>query len=361
VEHDLGERVSHPRGGATAPRNSRSRCATASSTSSTAIDAGLDVDEFAPRISFFFNAHNDFFEEIAKYRAARASGRDVMRDRFGAKDERSWKLRFHTQTAGVSLTAQQPYNNVVRTAPSRRSRPCSAAPTRCTPTRSTRRCAADRRGRDARAAHAADHRARERRGERRRSARRVVARRAADEGLEEEAYTYFDTIDRMGGMVAAIEQGFPQRKFPRAPIGSSRPSKRARRSSSAPTRSSPRGRAAGPHPLHRRGRRRAAARQAPAAEGGAQQRRRAALARRAEARRGGLREHDAAARGRGAQLRHGRRDVRRAARRVGRVGGDAGDLSGTPQAAGCRLRAVLRRGSSARNRSVSPEMVWPVA
>ena len=80
------------------------------------IDAGLDVDDFAPRISFFFNSHSDFFEEIAKFRAARRIWAEVMRDRFGAKDERSWKLRFHTQTAGVSLTAQQPYNNVVRTA-----------------------------------------------------------------------------------------------------------------------------------------------------------------------------------------------------------------------------------------------------
>src|SRR3954465_11564791 len=80
------------------------------------IDAGLDVDAFAPRISFFFNSHSDFFEEIAKFRAARKLWAEVMRDRFKARDERSWKLRFHTQTAGVSLTAQQPYNNVVRTA-----------------------------------------------------------------------------------------------------------------------------------------------------------------------------------------------------------------------------------------------------
>src|SRR6478672_721328 len=80
------------------------------------IDAGLDVDAFAPQISFFFNSHSDFFEEIARFRAARKLWADVMRDRFGAKHERSWKLRFHTQTAGVSLTAQQPYNNVVRTA-----------------------------------------------------------------------------------------------------------------------------------------------------------------------------------------------------------------------------------------------------
>src|SRR5579872_1871362 len=80
------------------------------------VDAGLDVDAFVPRISFFFNAHSDFFEEIAKYRAARKIWAHQMRDRFHAKDERSWKLRFHSQTAGVSLTAQQPYNNVVRTA-----------------------------------------------------------------------------------------------------------------------------------------------------------------------------------------------------------------------------------------------------
>src|SRR6267154_1238605 len=80
------------------------------------VDAGLDVDAFVPQISFFFNAHSDFFEEIAKYRAARKIWADAMRDRFHAKNERSWKLRFHSQTAGVSLTAQQPYNNVVRTA-----------------------------------------------------------------------------------------------------------------------------------------------------------------------------------------------------------------------------------------------------
>ena len=80
------------------------------------IDAGLPVDEFAPRLSFFFNSHNDFFEEIAKFRAARRVWAKTMRERFGAKDPRSWMCRFHTQTAGCSLTAQQPYNNVVRTA-----------------------------------------------------------------------------------------------------------------------------------------------------------------------------------------------------------------------------------------------------
>src|SRR5215213_10171917 len=80
------------------------------------MDRGLDVDDFAPRLSFFFNAHLDFFEEIAKYRAARRIWARHMRDRYGARNPRSWLMRFHTQTAGVSLTAQQPEVNVVRTA-----------------------------------------------------------------------------------------------------------------------------------------------------------------------------------------------------------------------------------------------------
>jgi methylmalonyl-CoA mutase N-terminal domain/subunit len=78
--------------------------------------AAWSVDDFAPRLSFFFNAHNDFFEEIAKYRAARRIWHKAMRERFGAKNPRTWALRFHAQTAGCSLTAQQPHNNVVRTA-----------------------------------------------------------------------------------------------------------------------------------------------------------------------------------------------------------------------------------------------------
>jgi methylmalonyl-CoA mutase N-terminal domain/subunit len=81
-----------------------------------AIERGLDVDDFAPRLSFFFNAHIDFFEEIAKYRAARRIWAREMRERYGAKNPRSWLMRFHTQTAGVSLTAQQPEVNIVRTA-----------------------------------------------------------------------------------------------------------------------------------------------------------------------------------------------------------------------------------------------------
>ena len=81
-----------------------------------AMDRGLDVDEFAPRFSFFFNSHLDFFEEVAKFRAARRIWAKIMKDRFKAKNPRSWWLRFHTQTAGCSLTAQQPYNNIVRTA-----------------------------------------------------------------------------------------------------------------------------------------------------------------------------------------------------------------------------------------------------
>jgi methylmalonyl-CoA mutase N-terminal domain/subunit len=81
-----------------------------------ALDAGLAVDEFAPRLAFFFNGHNNVFQEVAKFRAARRMWAEIMRERFGAKDERSWRLRFHTQTGGVTLTAQQPENNIVRVA-----------------------------------------------------------------------------------------------------------------------------------------------------------------------------------------------------------------------------------------------------
>src|SRR6202140_2894746 len=80
-----------------------------------ALERGLPVDSFSPRLSFFFNAHSDFFEEIAKFRAARKIWAETMRDRYNAKDEKSWKLRTHAQTAGCSLTWQQPYNNIVRT------------------------------------------------------------------------------------------------------------------------------------------------------------------------------------------------------------------------------------------------------
>jgi methylmalonyl-CoA mutase N-terminal domain/subunit len=79
-----------------------------------ALDAGMQVDEFAPQLSFFFNAHNQLFEEVAKFRAARRLWARIMRERFGAKDPRSWQLRFHTQTGGSTLTAQQPMNNVIR-------------------------------------------------------------------------------------------------------------------------------------------------------------------------------------------------------------------------------------------------------
>ncbi|MGE0447312.1 MAG: methylmalonyl-CoA mutase, partial [Vicinamibacterales bacterium] len=177
------------------------------------VDAGLDVDAFAPRISFFFNAHSDFFEEIAKYRAARRIWAHVMRDRFKARNPRSWQLRFHTQTAGVSLTAQQPYNNVVRTAIQALSAvfggtqslhtnsldEALALPTEAAATLALR-------------------------------TQQIIAHETGVTGtvdpfggsyfiekltseLEEEALGYFDAIDRMGGMVAAIEAGFPQQEI----------------------------------------------------------------------------------------------------------------------------------------------------
>jgi methylmalonyl-CoA mutase N-terminal domain/subunit len=177
------------------------------------VDAGLPVDTFAPRISFFFNAHSDFFEEIAKYRAARALWAYAMRDRFGAKDERSWKLRFHSQTAGVSLTAQQPYNNVVRTALQALSAVLGgtnslhtnsldealALPTEEAATLALR-------------------------------TQQIIAYESGvpevvdpfggsyyveelTNSLVEGARRYFDRIDAMGGMIPAIEAGFPQREI----------------------------------------------------------------------------------------------------------------------------------------------------
>ena len=144
------------------------------------VDAGLDVDDFVPRLSFFFNSHSDFFEEIAKYRAARKLWAEAMKNRFGAKNPRSWQLRFHTQTAGVSLTAQQPYNNVVRTALQALAAVLGGTNSLHTNSLDEALALADQGDRDHRAAHAADHRARKRRDQRRRSARRLVLHREAD-------------------------------------------------------------------------------------------------------------------------------------------------------------------------------------
>ncbi|MGH9159468.1 MAG: acyl-CoA mutase large subunit family protein, partial [Vicinamibacteraceae bacterium] len=177
------------------------------------VDGGLDVDDFAPRISFFFNAHNDFFEEIAKYRAARRIWAHVMRDRFGARQERSWKLRFHSQTAGVSLTAQQPYNNVVRT--TIQALAAVLGGTQSLHTNSLDEALALPSAKSATLAL---------------RTQQIIAHEsgvtnmvdplggcyfieALTRDLEAEAYQYFETIDRMGGMVAAIEQGYPQREI----------------------------------------------------------------------------------------------------------------------------------------------------
>jgi methylmalonyl-CoA mutase N-terminal domain/subunit len=167
-------------------------------------------------MSFFFNSHSDFFEEIAKFRAARKLWAEVMRDRFGAKDERSWKLRFHTQTAGVSLTAQQPYNNVVRTA--------------------LQALAAVLGGTNSLHTNSLDEALALPTEEAATLALRTQQILAFETGvtntvdplggswflerltldMEQGANEYFETIDRLGGMVEAIEQGFPQREIAEA-------------------------------------------------------------------------------------------------------------------------------------------------
>ena len=178
-----------------------------------AMRRGLAVDEFAPRLSFFFNAHNDFFEEIAKYRAARRIWYHVMRERFGARIARSWALRFHAQTAGCSLTAQQPYNNVVRTALQALAAVLGgtqslhtnsldeawALPTEAAATLAlrTQQIIAYESG----VTNTADP-----------FGGSYFVESLTNE-VERGAWEYIEKIDALGGMVAAIERGYPQREI----------------------------------------------------------------------------------------------------------------------------------------------------
>jgi methylmalonyl-CoA mutase N-terminal domain/subunit len=178
-----------------------------------AIERGLDPDEFAPRLSFFFNAHIDFFEEIAKYRAARRIWAKEMRETYGAKREESWRMRFHTQTAGVSLTAQQPQVNIIRTAIEALAGVLGGTQSLHTnsydealalPTEEAARIAL--------------------------RTQQVIAHETGvtntidplggsyfvetlTDEMERAAYEYFARIDELGGMVEAIKQNFPQREI----------------------------------------------------------------------------------------------------------------------------------------------------
>jgi methylmalonyl-CoA mutase N-terminal domain/subunit len=181
-----------------------------------ALERGLDVDAFAPRLSFFFNAQVDFFEEIAKYRAARRIWAREMRETYGARDPRSWLMRFHTQTAGVSLTAQQPLNNIVRTAIEALAGVLGGTQSLHTnsfdealalPTEEAVRIAL--------------------------RTQQVIAHEtgvantidplggsyfveALTDEMEAAAYEYFRRIDELGGMVAAVKRNFPQREIAEA-------------------------------------------------------------------------------------------------------------------------------------------------
>ena len=175
--------------------------------------AGLNVDEFAPRLSYFFNSHNDFFEEIAKLRAARRIWAHVMRDRFGAVNPRSWMMRFHTQTAGCSLTAQQPLNNVARVTLQALAAVLGgtqslhtdsfdealALPTEAAVTVAlrTQQIIAEESG----VTNTVD------------PLGGSYFVEALTDKLEHEALSYIDRIDKMGGMIEAIERGFPQKEI----------------------------------------------------------------------------------------------------------------------------------------------------
>jgi methylmalonyl-CoA mutase, N-terminal domain len=181
-----------------------------------ALERGLDVDEFAPRLSFFFNAHIDFFEEIAKYRAARRIWARELRDRYGAKNPRSWLMRFHTQTAGVSLTAQQPRVNIVRTA-------IEALAAVLGGTQSLHTNSFD----EALALPTEDAVLLALRTQQVIAHETGVARTIDPLGgsyyleeltsrLEQEAYDYFRRIDELGGVIAAIRDNFFQREIAEA-------------------------------------------------------------------------------------------------------------------------------------------------
>jgi methylmalonyl-CoA mutase N-terminal domain/subunit len=181
-----------------------------------ALERGLDVDEFAPRLSFFFNAHIDFFEEIAKYRAARRIWARELRDTYGATDERSLLMRFHTQTAGVSLTAQQPLNNVVRTATEALSAVLGGTQSLHTnsfdealalPTEEAVRVALRTQqilAHETGVANTID------------PLGGSYFVEALTDRMEEAAYAYFAKIDELGGMVEAIKQNYPQREIAEA-------------------------------------------------------------------------------------------------------------------------------------------------
>jgi methylmalonyl-CoA mutase N-terminal domain/subunit len=182
------------------------------------IAVGLDVDDFAPRLSYFFDSHLDFFEEIAKFRAARRIWARKMRDVFGAKDPRSWILRFHTQTAGVSLTAQQPENNIVRTAfealaavlgGTQSLHTNSMDETLALPTEKAVKIALRTQhiiAEETEVTHVIDPLA------------GSYFVEAETNRLEEDAEKYFTEIDRRGGVVAATESGWIQREIHRSAV-----------------------------------------------------------------------------------------------------------------------------------------------
>jgi methylmalonyl-CoA mutase, N-terminal domain len=177
------------------------------------IARGLDVDEFAPRLSFFFDVHNDFFEEIAKFRAARRIWAKRLRDVYGAKKEESWRLRTHAQTAGVSLVAQQPENNIVRVA--YQAMAAVLGGTQSLHTNSMDETLALPTEKSVRIALRTQQiaRARDGRREYHRSARRLLLRRGADGPAGAEAEEIFEEVERSAAWCRGIENGYFQREI----------------------------------------------------------------------------------------------------------------------------------------------------
>ena len=285
-----------------------------------AVERGLDVDEFAPRLSFFFNAHLDFFEEIAKYRAARRIWARELRDRYGARNPRSWLMRFHTQTAGVSLTAQQPEVNIVRTALEALAAVLGGTQSLHTnsfdealalPTEDAVRIALRTQqviAHETGVVNTIDP-----------LGGSYYVERLTNE-LEAEAYDYFDRIEKLGGVVEAIKENFFQREIAEASFRyqSEVEAKQRDRRRRQPLRA--RRRAAARDPEDRPRARAAADRARAGASRTPRLRRGRGRARAAEGGRGARRpQPDGADRRRLPCLRHDGRDVRRPPRRLGHL------------------------------------------
>ena len=324
VEHDLDQRLPHPRGGLRRGAGGRVHAGGRHRLREAALDAGLDVDAFGAQLSFFFNVHNNLIEEVAKFRAARRLWSRIMLERFGAKTDRARALRFHCQTAGATLTAQQPLNNVVRVTVQTLAAVLGGCQSLHTnsfdealglPTNEAATIALRTQQIVAHESGIADFVD---------ALGGSYAIESLTDRVEREAEKYLGRIAELGGMVSAIEQGYPQREIQNSAYQYQLEIERKQRlivGQNAFTQEAPRSPSCAWTRSSNRSRSRASA---PSARDARQPRTRRPSRNRARGEGDG---QPPTAHPRGGEGRGDRgRDLRRAARRVGRAPGDAGAL-----------------------------------